>query len=75
MKVSIDRKYCIICGTCWTTCPEFFEQNPDDAFSQIVDKYRIKNNPSEGEAPEELSAMVIRSSELCPVQIIHIIQK
>ncbi len=73
MKVKIDRNDCISCGTCWNTCPEFFEQNPDDAFSQIINKYRIGNNLAEGEVPEELRKMVRRSSELCPVQIIHII--
>ena len=35
VKVSIDRDDCIICGNCWTICPEFFEQNPDDDFSQV----------------------------------------
>ncbi|WP_218838040.1 ferredoxin [Candidatus Methanoperedens nitratireducens] len=36
LKVNIDRDDCISCGTCWTTCPEFFEQNPEDTHSQIV---------------------------------------
>jgi ferredoxin len=72
MKVRIDRNDCISCGTCWNTCPEFFEQNPVDTFSQIIDEYRIGNNPAEGDAPEELGKMVRRSSELCPVQIIRV---
>ncbi len=51
-KVRIDRDDCISCGTCWTTCPEFFEQNPYDSHSQVVEKYRIVGNTGEGVAPE-----------------------
>jgi len=72
LKVRIDRNGCIICGTCWTTCPEFFEQNPKDALSQVIDDYRIAGNPSEGEAPGELEKIVKLAANLCPVQIIQI---
>jgi len=72
LKVSIGRKGCISCGTCWNSCPEFFEQNPKDACSQVIDKYRIKSNPEEGEVPVELEKMVRRAADLCPVQIIQI---
>jgi ferredoxin len=72
LKISIDRNGCINCATCWNTCPEFFEQNPKDALSQVIDKYRIANNPGEGEAPGDLEKMVRRASDLCPVQIIRI---
>ncbi|KAB2946908.1 MAG: hypothetical protein MPEBLZ_01953 [Candidatus Methanoperedens nitroreducens] len=72
LKVSIDRKGCISCGTCWNSCPEFFEQNPKDACSQVIDEYRIANNPGEGEVSGEFEKMVRRAADLCPVQIIHI---
>ena len=72
LTVSIDRKGCISCGTCWNTCPAFFEQNPNDALSQVIDEYRIASSPDEGEAPGELEKMVRRAADLCPVQIIQI---
>lgn len=72
LKVSIDRNGCISCATCWNTCPEFFEQNPKDASSQVIDKYRIASNPGDGEAPRDLEKMVRRAADLCPVQIIQI---
>jgi bacterioferritin-associated ferredoxin len=27
------------CGACWESFPEFFEENLDDGFSQVVEKY------------------------------------
>lgn len=71
LKIRIDRDDCITCGTCWTTCPEFFEQNPDDTHSEIVKKYRSEGNPGEGEAIENLEDLVKRAAFLCPVQVIH----
>ncbi|VVB53142.1 Ferredoxin [uncultured archaeon] len=72
IKVIIDRNGCISCTTCWNLCPDFFEQNQKDAASQVVEKYRIENNPGEGEAPEKLEKMVRRAADLCPVQVIRI---
>lgn len=72
VKVTIDREDCTSCETCWITCPEFFEQNPADTFSQVVAKYRIGGNPAEGEAPGDLEAKVREAADSCPVQIIHV---
>jgi ferredoxin len=72
LKVSIDRKGCINCRNCWNTCPEFFEQNPKDTYSQICPEYRIENNPGKGEAPRKLAEMVKKAADLCPVRIIQI---
>ncbi|KCZ73443.1 ferredoxin [Candidatus Methanoperedens nitroreducens] len=72
LKVSIDRDGCISCGNCWTTCPEFFEQNPDDDRSQVIEEYRTEGNMGEGEAPENLEDLVRRAADLCPVQVIHV---
>ncbi len=71
LKVRIDRDDCISCGTCRTTCPEFFEQNPEDSHSQVVEKYRIGGNKGEGEAPEKLEDLVRRAAFLCPVRVIR----
>jgi ferredoxin len=71
IEVVIDRGDCTSCSACWERCPDFFEQNPDDEFSQIVEKYRT-NGLGEGEAPDDLAECIIASSDGCPVQIIHV---
>jgi len=72
LKVSIDRKGCINCRNCWNACPEFFEQNPNDTYSQIISKYRIENNPGEGEVSGKLVEMVKKAADLCSARIIRI---
>ena len=72
VKVSIDRDDCISCGNCLTICPEFFEQNTNDDFSQIIERYRIGGNIAEGEAPHELEGLVREAADSCPVLIIHV---
>ena len=52
MKVTINREECTSCGTCRETCPDIFEQNPDDSLNQIVEKYRLNGNIAEGVPPE-----------------------
>ena len=51
MKVTISREECTSCGTCRETCPDIFEQNPDDSLNQIVEKYRLNGNIAEGVPP------------------------
>ncbi len=70
-RVTIDRDNCISCATCWTVCPEFFEENPEDGFSQVVEKYRVNGNIGEGQAPEELEGCVKDAANGCPVEVIH----
>jgi ferredoxin len=70
MKASIDRSNCTSCGTCWETCPAFFEENPDDHFSQVMEKFRSVENIAEGTAPEDLEGCVTDAADLCPVSII-----
>lgn len=72
MKVTIDRDECTMCSVCWDSCPEFFEESPEDGLSQIVEKYRVDDHIDEGEAPDSLSDCVTEAAEGCPVEIIHI---
>lgn len=72
MKVSIDRSNCTSCGTCWDACPAFFEENPDNSFSQVIEKFRSAGNIAEGTAPEDLIACVTDAADSCPVQIIKV---
>ncbi len=71
-SVTIDRDECISCGVCWTSCPEFFEENPDDGYSQVLDQYRAKGDPGRGEAPDDLETCVQDAADGCPVEIIHV---
>ncbi|MDO8842637.1 ferredoxin [Methanocalculus sp.] len=72
MKVSIDRMACISCGSCWDTCPDFFEQNPDDSFSQIIEEFRQNGMIAEGESPQDQNDCILDAADLCPVQIISV---
>jgi len=72
VKVKIDREGCVSCGACWTTCPEFFEQSPEDDQSQIIERYRTGGGPAEGEVPWDKKECVKQASEGCPVQVIHV---
>jgi len=72
MKVKIERKECTSCGSCWDTCPELFEQNNGDSFSQIIEKYRFNGNIAEGEPAPELEECARDASDTCPVEIIEI---
>lgn len=72
MKVSIDRSTCVSCGSCWDTCPAFFEQNQDDSFSQVIEKFRIEGDIAHGTLPGDLADCARESADLCPVQIITI---
>jgi ferredoxin len=72
MKVTVDRSNCTSCGTCWDTCPAFFEENTGDSFSQIIEKFRSARNIAEGSAPDDLEACVREAADLCPVQIIKV---
>jgi ferredoxin len=72
LKVSIDRDDCISCAVCWSDCPDFFQENPDDGQSQILEQYRTGGNPGQGEAPEDLADCVRSAAENCPVEVIHV---
>jgi len=72
VKVIIERASCVSCGTCQDICPGLFEQDPDDSFSRIIEKYRLNGNIAEGTPTEDLAACAQEASVLCPVQIISI---
>jgi ferredoxin len=71
-KVTIDREECISCESCWAVSPEFFQQNSVDTWSEVTPKYRVSNDPSQGEAPADLLDKVKEAADSCPVQIIHV---
>jgi len=70
--VTIDRSTCVSCGSCWDTCPSFFEQNPDDTFSQVIEKFRLDGNVGTGKLSADCEACAQEAADLCPVQIITV---
>jgi ferredoxin len=72
MKVIIDRASCVSCRTCSDACPLFFEENPKDTFSQIVEKFRLDGNIAQGVPPADMEDCAREAADLCPVQIIRI---
>ncbi len=70
--VTIDRDGCISCANCWTVCPDVFEENPEDAKSRIVERYRGVTDPGEGEAPAELADCARQAADECPVSVIEV---
>jgi ferredoxin len=71
-RVTMDRENCISCGNCWSSCPEFFDESPEDGHSQVVLKFRVADNTAEGDAPEELEECVHTAAEGCPADVIHV---
>jgi ferredoxin len=72
MRVTIDREECISDGACYAECPEVFEENEDDLFSQIAEEYRVGDDPGVGEVPEDLRDCVEDAAYACPVEIIQV---
>ncbi|WP_332449795.1 ferredoxin [Methanoculleus sp.] len=70
VKVTIDRPGCISCESCWTLCPDVFEEDPSDGLSSIVEQYRVNNDPAEGEVPDDLADCAIEAADSCPVTVI-----
>ena len=74
MKVIIDRCNCVSRGTCREMCPGFFEQNPDDSVSQIIEKFQIEDCSGEGKPPDDMEACAVDAADLCPASVITIEQ-
>ena len=72
MKVTIDREECTSCGLCWDDCPDVFEENPDDGFSQIVEEYRLGDNLGAGVIAGEIEECASKAAEECPAEVIHV---
>jgi ferredoxin len=69
-SVTINRAECTSCTTCWSTCPEVFEEDPKDGMSRIVEHYRKSGDLANGEIPDEHAACAQEAADICPVSII-----
>jgi len=70
--VTIERDGCISCGQCWASCPEFFEEDPDDGQSSVAERYRIAGKPGEGSAPDRFEGCLKEAREACPAEVIDV---
>ncbi len=61
MKASIDRKGCIGCGACASTCPEVFRMAEDGLSEVYVD-----------DIPKDAEEMAKVAEDECPVSVITI---
>lgn len=71
MNVKIDREDCVSCGNCYETCGEVFEENSEDSWSQVRERYRVGGDISVGQVPQVLEKCAVEAEDACPVQIIH----
>jgi len=72
VKVTIDRAGCISCESCWTLCPDVFEQDPADDLSSVTEQYRVDGNTAEGEVPDDLADCAVEAADSCPVTVIFV---
>ena len=72
MNVSIDRMACVSGGACRNLCPELFDQNHCDSFSEVVEDYRFNGDRAAGVVPDCLRRRAQEAADLCPLQIISI---
>jgi ferredoxin len=71
VRAKIDREECTSREACWDACPEVFEQNPDDLWSQITPGCRVERDNSLGSIPEDLQECAQSAADDCPVEIIN----
>ncbi|RPI39636.1 MAG: ferredoxin [Methanoregulaceae archaeon] len=68
--VTINCSGCTSCSTCWSTCPDVFEEDPDDGTSRIVEKYRKGGDKATGAIPDEQVPCSQDAADRCPVSIV-----
>lgn len=72
MIVIIDREKCVSCGTCWESCPDVFEENPDDSYSQITEEFRIGGNIGEGRPSADFEDCAAHAASECCAEVISV---
>jgi ferredoxin len=70
--VTIERDDCISCAQCWTRCPEFFEESPEDGRSMVAEMYRVEGKLNKGSAPDSFEECLREAEEACPAEVIMV---
>lgn len=73
MKILLDLKKCIGCGSCSTTCPDVFSMG-DDIKVHIKDSISKELDLEEKELNETVDC-IEEAANICPVQAILIEKK
>lgn len=71
-KITITRTDCTSCTSCWSVCPDIFEEDPDDGLSRIVEEFRTGGDPAIGEVTADHEACAQEAADSCPVSIITV---
>lgn len=69
MRIIVERKKCISCGSCAAVCPHYFEMTEDNK-AHLKDSKKDANDNEELEIIEPGCAR--DAADVCPVQIIKI---
>jgi ferredoxin len=72
MKIILERKKCIGCGSCASLCPVFWEMG-EDGKSNLKES-TIDEKTGNQELEIEAIDCAQEASSACPVQIIHIVE-
>lgn len=77
VKIIQDRQNCIGCGSCCIVAPEFWKMEQDNKAKLLKSKVNPKtgNYEMEVEVDDQAFAALKESENICPVQIIKIIDK
>ena len=74
MKVIFERPKCISCGSCAAVCHDFWEMSEDGKSNLKGAKEDSKTGNEELEIDKEKIGCNKEAADICPVQIIHIIE-
>ena len=72
MKIRLDRKNCIGCGSCVAICPKFFKMS-EDGKSALIKGILDKTDGFECLEIDSTDCAQ-DASDSCPVQVIHVIK-
>jgi len=72
-KIKHDRPNCIGCGACVAVCEKFWKMDNKDNLSDIIGGKRLDDGTEELEISEEDLACNKEAAEVCPVNVIHIL--
>lgn len=73
MKVILERKRCIGCGSCVNLCPKYFKMGQDGR--TILKDSQEGSKKGNYQLEVEDPGCIKEAAEVCPVQIIHLVEQ
>lgn len=74
MRIILERSKCISCGSCAAVCPDFWEMAEDGKSHLKGSKEDPKTGDEELEIDKDKKGCNQEAADICPVQIIHIVE-